>query len=399
MQQSHPVTRARKRAGMSQEALAAELGMARTALAALEAGKRGLKADELYRLSEILRVPMASLVEVAKPELDFAPLYRLFTEEAGGKVAEAQSTYEGAIGAAEPMLEKFRSWLERWVEVLELAGEEPPVPPKAPEATVGSAIPARALADWVRYGCGIGPEAPIHNLRAIAESGLGILVFLSHDHDSPLSGASLISPAAGACVFLRHGMREHMRFTLAHEIGHLLAHPGQAHGSGKALPHDAIRSQETYANQFAADLLMPADGIRKEVGKVRELESHRTIQRLAWRFQVSFQAIAVRLESMRFLKRGWYDRELERMKREGRLPQTPIHLEDLQLKPAPEQCERFEPQPALFRQYSTMLLDEGEISSSKFCQLMGDDWDLDRADQHLQMYRGSQLFSQEEWDR
>jgi len=289
------------------------------------------------------------------------------------------------------MLEKFRGCLERWVELLELAGEEPPSPPRVPEATIGHAVPARALADWVRYACGVGPAAPILNLREVAESGLQILVFLSHDHASPLSGASLISPAAGACVFLRHGMREHMRFTLAHEIGHLLAHPGQAHGSGKALPHDAIRSQETYANQFAAELLMPADGVRREVGKFGELESHRTIQRLAWHFRVSFRAIAVRLESMRFLKRGWYDRELERMKAEGRGPQTPVDSEDRLQMPDPSTCECWEPLPARFEQLATMLLDEEEISLSKFCQLMGEQWDLDRAERHLLQFRAAQL--------
>ena len=249
---------------------------------------------------------------------------------------------------------------------------------------------------WVRYECGLSSTAPIHNLRAVAESGLNVFVFLSHEHGSPLSGASWNSSAAGACVLIRHGMREHMRFTLAHEIAHLFAHPGQAHGSGKALPHDAIRSQETYANQFAAELLMPADGVRKMVGGESELESHRTIQRLAWYFQVSFQAIAIRLESMRFLKRGWYDHELERMKADGRLPQVPVNEEDLQLRPAASDCGRSEPQPALFKYYATMLLDEGDISLGKFCQLMGKDWDLDRADRYLHRFRIAQVSGEQE---
>ncbi|PCJ54820.1 MAG: hypothetical protein COA70_03765 [Planctomycetota bacterium] len=396
MHKTNAVASFRKRAGLSQEVLAQRLNLSRPALAALEAGKRNLKAEELYRLSEIFGVPMASLMKAERPQLDFAPLYRLFTEEAGGRVAEAECEYGGAALAARPILGKFQRWVERWVEVLELAEEEPPKLPAVPEVTLGQAVPARALADWVRYECGLSSTAPIHNLRAVAESGLNVFVFLSHEHGSPLSGASWNSSAAGACVLIRHGMREHMRFTLAHEIAHLFAHPGQAHGSGKALPHDAIRSQETYANQFAAELLMPADGVRKMVGGESELESHRTIQRLAWYFQVSFQAIAIRLESMRFLKRGWYDHELERMKADGRLPQVPVNEEDLQLRPAASDCGRSEPQPALFKYYATMLLDEGDISLGKFCQLMGKDWDLDRADRYLHRFRIAQVSGEQE---
>jgi Zn-dependent peptidase ImmA (M78 family) len=107
---------------------------------------------------------------------------------------------------------------------------------------------------------------------------------------------------------LHHANRQ--RFTIAHEIGHLLMHSAQLAGNVhidknyRVLKRDAASSQgvdliEIQANQFAAELLMP----RKLIEKALEtrplyLEDDKCIEALASEFKVSKQAMTYRLSSL-----------------------------------------------------------------------------------------------------
>ena len=84
------------------------------------------------------------------------------------------------------------------------------------------------------------------------------------------------------------GVRQ--RFTLAHEIGHLLLHPlGMAYRdiSFKGTP------QEVQANQFAAELLMPEWMLRPALSITGP-----DVARMAALFEVSEPAMAQRLDSL-----------------------------------------------------------------------------------------------------
>jgi len=112
------------------------------------------------------------------------------------------------------------------------------------------------------------------------------------------------------------------RFTLSHELGHLFQHmlphhsivgtadsfedtPSKFHRDGSTSP------EEREANQFAAQLLMPAemlrkhakelaDSNRKENGKIG-LSRSEYIERLASAFKVSKQAMEIRLKTLNVL--------------------------------------------------------------------------------------------------
>jgi Zn-dependent peptidase ImmA (M78 family) len=84
-----------------------------------------------------------------------------------------------------------------------------------------------------------------------------------------------------------HPVRQ--RFTIAHELGHLMLHP-----LGKAFRDTTFSGnwQETQANRFAADLLMPE--------WMLDIAVHSTggnVERLARLFGVSEQAMRYRLEN------------------------------------------------------------------------------------------------------
>jgi Zn-dependent peptidase ImmA (M78 family) len=100
------------------------------------------------------------------------------------------------------------------------------------------------------------------------------------------------------------------RFTIAHEIGHLLLHKDESlHVDEKSiigLRNDessrATDTKEIEANQFAAELLMPAEFLDRDLRKLPDdIEAEEAVIRLARQYQVSVQAMTVRLTALRVL--------------------------------------------------------------------------------------------------
>jgi Zn-dependent peptidase ImmA (M78 family) len=97
------------------------------------------------------------------------------------------------------------------------------------------------------------------------------------------------------------------RFTIAHELGHLALHRGaEVHvdqvfriNLRDAKSATAEDVEEIEANAFAANLLIPAQWIRADVGgSPIDFENEARIESLADRYEVSTQAMIVRLTSL-----------------------------------------------------------------------------------------------------
>jgi Zn-dependent peptidase ImmA (M78 family) len=103
------------------------------------------------------------------------------------------------------------------------------------------------------------------------------------------------------------------RFTIAHEIGHLLLHGEEEFHIDEKAPlalRDEVSSQaidprEIEANQFAAELLMPDTLVRASVGALIAAEANITaedaIERLAREYRVSPLAMTHRLSNLRII--------------------------------------------------------------------------------------------------
>jgi Zn-dependent peptidase ImmA (M78 family) len=104
--------------------------------------------------------------------------------------------------------------------------------------------------------------------------------------------------------------RVRQRFTIAHEIGHLLMHPDDAFHLDKSPPircrdeRSSTRDDEAEveANQFAAELLMPEHMVRHEVLPWIGKSAEDAAEDLAQRFEVSVQAITIRLTTLGYLR-------------------------------------------------------------------------------------------------
>ena len=120
--------------------------------------------------------------------------------------------------------------------------------------------------------------------------------FLHSDPERPVIGVNT------------HHALVRQRFTIAHELGHLLLHKrGQLHVDHqfKIRLRDGMSSQgvdesEMEANLFAAELLMPSSFIEADVDGVDLLDAG-WIDKIAKKYRVSAQALLIRLSSLGFV--------------------------------------------------------------------------------------------------
>ena len=100
--------------------------------------------------------------------------------------------------------------------------------------------------------------------------------------------------------------RSRQRFTVAHEIGHLLLHQDMTEHVDRGISfyfrderssQAAIR-QEIDANQFAAELLMPRPMIDALVRETVDVHDDDLLEELAAHFDVSVQALTYRLTNL-----------------------------------------------------------------------------------------------------
>ncbi len=91
---------------------------------------------------------------------------------------------------------------------------------------------------------------------------------------------------------------ERIRFTIAHELGHLILHRAQqirveCDKGGVTSGQFDDRNIEREANEFASNLLMPIDVLRRLLGDQRKVTLH-LLSDIARTFQVSFEALCLR---------------------------------------------------------------------------------------------------------
>lgn len=125
--------------------------------------------------------------------------------------------------------------------------------------------------------------------------------------DGEISGMSYIKDGVSIIGVnnLHHPHRQ--RFTLAHELGHVLLHTDelerQVHLDRGSLYRDSLSStgtnaRERAANAFASELLMPSVLLEQAIDPRMDLEDDDAVGRLARKFRVSVAAMHFRLNRL-----------------------------------------------------------------------------------------------------
>ena len=162
--------------------------------------------------------------------------------------------------------------------------------------------PAEQRAIEVLEEAGIS-EAPV----PVEVVAIGLGADLTYEpYDGDVSGMLLRGDDSTVIGVNSKHAKTRQRFSVAHEIGHLVMHTGKPMFVDRFVRvnwrnGDSSR-EESEANAFAAELLMPRDLLASEVEMVlakREVVTPQALaKRLAKVFQVSPEAMSYRLENL-----------------------------------------------------------------------------------------------------
>ena len=289
---------ARRDRGLTQQAVADELGLARTSLVAMEKGERAVQPHELVAMARLYGRPLDELLRPTAPVEDFVGQFRTSLSR-----TKDSAQLEAAIRQVERNAEDYRELERINGAVVDHRYPEPyDIAALQPEAA------AVEIANTERNRLGIG-DGPIPNLREILETKVAIRVFFL-GLPAHVEGFFAYTPETGACIAVNAQRPvERQQWTMAHEFAHFLTRRLLA----EVTVSDARRvpAHERFAEAFAAEFVMPTSGLTRDYNNL--VRSHPVgvtpgaLVELAAFYRVSFQALVLRLEGMGLVRRGTYD--------------------------------------------------------------------------------------------
>jgi len=285
---------ARKARGVTQQVVADRLGAARTTLVAIEKGERRVTPQELIELASIYGRTVSEFLQQEPVVEAFAPQFRAATTKLDQAAIELQSLAEDYVR------------LERMCGV----GLPKSYPPPYDLTGAPPEQAAEEIAASERNRLALG-DGPVTDLRLRLETDVGLRIFC-FAMPSRVAGLFAYNETLGACVGINSAHpRDRRNWSLAHEYAHFLTTRYRPEatmlGEGKR-----ASARERFADSFARHFLMPSAGLNR-----RFTEMHRASERgvtlahlctLASLYQLSMQELLLRLEELRRLPYGTWDR-------------------------------------------------------------------------------------------
>jgi Zn-dependent peptidase ImmA (M78 family)/transcriptional regulator with XRE-family HTH domain len=281
----------REKRSLRAQDLAAQLGLSPSSWSRIESGDRSLKTAELVAIAAALDVSPLALLE------EDGLLARLPLAARGGEGA-------GTDGA---VFQRVRA-LAELDDVLRHAGH-PAVPhlDEVPGATTETWLDsADRLARWARDRLsGEAPsfETPVSRWAFLIQDRLGIDVIVE-PHDDQVLGASITDWSFPLIFVNGSQVRPRALFTLAHELGHVLAGSDAVVQVDDSL--DTSGPEERLANAFAAGFLMPESEVHEHID--RHGRGVEALAQMILRFGVSYESLVYRLHNLRIINAEGRDR-------------------------------------------------------------------------------------------
>lgn len=264
---------------------------------------RRTRPHELIHLARLYGRPVGDFVRQKEPAPDFAVLFRASVTDLDSRQAQDE---------LQPVVETFQRLCEdyRYLEDLNRTPLYRNYPPEYATSGISADAAAEVAASSERRWLALG-DGPLLNMRDTLETDFGLRIF-SIDLPARVAGMFSYSEELGGCIVVnaRHP-RDRRRWPLAHEFGHFLSERFRPEVSVVGA-YGRARAGERFADSFARCLPVPATGLKRRFheqwrsvdGKVTAAE----ICRLAHYYVVSVEAMMLRLEELRLLPGGTWER-------------------------------------------------------------------------------------------
>jgi len=299
---------ARRALGLTQEVVADKLGFVRTTVVAIEKGERRVTADELLAFAKCYGRNLSELVRHSEFSEALTPQFR---------AALPNSQLETPL-PEEQLLRVCHDLEARAEDYLELEEMcQAPLPKDYPkqypleESRVGPEQFAEDVAQEERNRLGLG-DAPISDLRAVFEEAVGLRVFFYQMLPS-VAGIFGYNDRLGGCIGVNISHPWYRgNWSLAHEYAHFLTTRFYADVDIMQRGRWGKLRAERFADAFAANFLMPRSGVNRRLSEVEMSRKERItiadLVTLADYFGVSVQAMCLRLEHLKRIQSGSWDR-------------------------------------------------------------------------------------------
>lgn len=344
---------ARKRRRFTQEDAAKVLGVARTTITAIEKGDRQVKAGELIKLARAYACTVSDLIRQRPAVGSFKVQFR-------GPAGRSEADEEIIAPAITQFEELCRNYLE--LEDLLHAPIVKKYPAEYEIVGLKTEQAAESIAASERNRLGIGDGA-IPILRNVLEQDVGLRVFYL-SLPSKFSAMYTYGERLGGCIAVNSNHPEdRRRWSLAHDYGHFLAHRYRSSVSARDL-YQRIPESERFADAFATYFLMPTAGVTRrftDIQRVKSKVAPADLCMLAYYYGVSVEAMTLRLESLRLLPSGVWDRLRDNGFR-VRDAQRELGIEAL-----PSQEDLL---PMRYQYLAIEAYDQGMISEEQFAKFM-----------------------------
>jgi Zn-dependent peptidase ImmA (M78 family)/DNA-binding XRE family transcriptional regulator len=275
------IKQAREIKGITQAELADAVGVDQSHISFLERGAREPSQSVLEAISMATGFPIAFFRKESGPGFPLGSL--LFRKRKSTPARTPPKIDFDQLRQVSRLI--FEISLEMSQEFKEIDLRLPRIP--------GERDPVRA-AKITRSALGLSPDAPVGNLIATLEkSGITVIEIQceAEDHDA-FSLWVDAEPRVPVVVILGIKSGDRCRFSVAHELGHLVLHQTISR---------PLRQLEDEAHDFASEFLLPGDTIKQELRAPVTLTN---LAELKARWGVSMQALMLKAHDMGLITDG-----------------------------------------------------------------------------------------------
>lgn len=266
---------ARQLRQMTQEDVCIKANISQGILSKAENGLRELQDDILERLSHVYDLPMSFFYR----ENDISPVSHLYFRR---KLSMSAKTIDSFVAKS---------------RIIKLALDDLFNAVNLPSYDIGTYDPKeftpQDIADKVRYKLKIF-RGPVPNLMALLENH-GIVICKMDFQTDKIDGLSTVTNSGQNIIFLNSQMpNDRIRFSLAHELGHMVMH--------METPPPSVEIAEEQADSFASQFLMPEDEIKPMLYNLKMT----TLAELKRRWNVSMRSLIRRAKDLNTISQDTY---------------------------------------------------------------------------------------------
>lgn len=346
---------ARKKCGITQANAAQIIDASRTTMIAIEKGERRLKATELIKLARAYGQSVSDFVRPSPVVEPFAVQFRAAFQRSEPEKEEIVQ-----------VIQHFEQLCRNYLELEEMM--DAPLPRNYPREYEVEGMPiaqtAESIAISERQRLGLG-DGPISLLRDILEQNVGLRIFYikmpgkyseMYNYDAKLGGCIAINA---------NHPEERRRWSLAHGYLHFLAHRRKSVLDEVEIEYQRRPMSEKLAEAFPAYFLMPTSSLLRQFNEMCQSQGKFTptnLFTLAHYYGVSVEALVLRLEDIKLLPSGTWERLHDRGLKVRQVQQE-LGLEAID--------RRADMVPVHYQHLAIEALDQGIISEGRFSKLLG----------------------------